>query len=157
MIELFAPKICFAKELKSSWSMNLNNENNKIPITQLASTSCLHFEHVSGDWCVGMLPLNKGWEPLSLTSFKSLTFHYYGDPAKGCNVCFKDDKDNVSPAVNVSKKTPVEDAVCEITIPLEQFIDKSRKKKKYNPGAAKFIQFSGSPDDNFYISELRIV
>jgi len=157
MIELFAPKICFAKELKSSWSMNLNTESAKIPITQLGNTSCLHFEHTTGDWCTGLIPLTKGWEPADLSHSKHVIFHYYGDPGNGCTVCFKDDSDITSPTVNVSKMTPVDDAVCEIKIPIETFLDKSKKKKKFNPVKTKFIQFSGGPDDNFYISELRIV
>lgn len=157
MIELFAPKICFAKELKSSWSINLNTESAKIPITQVGNTSCLHFEHTKGEWCTGLIPLTKGWEPTDITSLEYVIFHYYGDTATGCTVSFKDVDDIASPTVNVSKMTPVDDAVCEIKIPMKNFTDRSKKKKKYNPMKAKFIQFSGGPDDNFYISELRIV
>ena len=156
MIELFAPKICFAKELKSSWSMNLNSSDSKIPITQMGNKSCLHFEHTTGEWCTGLIPLAKGWEPIDITSMDTLTFHYYGDPAKSCKVNFRDEKDTNSVAVNISKKTPIDDAVCEISIPLDQFLDKSRKKKKYDPTIAKFIQFTGGADDNFYISELKV-
>lgn len=156
MIELFAPKICFAKELKSSWSMNLSGDQNKIPIKQVGQKPCLHFEHTTGEWCTGLIPLTKGWEQTDLTSHENLTFHYYGDPAKSCKVNFRDEKENNSPAVNVSKKTPIDDAVCEITIPLEHFVDKTRRKKKYDPTVAKFIQFTGGADDNFYISELKI-
>lgn len=158
MIELFAPKICFAKELKSSWSMNLNTTTNKIPITNVGQVPCLHFEHSMGDWCTGLIPLTKGWEPLDISDNESVKLNYYGDPATSCQVSFKDGKDNVSKPVNISKLTPVDDAVCEITIPLAKFQEKQTKKtgKIFDIKNVKFIQFSGGPGDNFYISELRV-
>ena len=93
MIELFAPKICFAKELKSSWSKNLNNPNNKIPITQLGQRSCLHFEHTDGEWCAGLIPLTKGWESIDISKMNNVKFQYYGNPATSCTVSFKDGND----------------------------------------------------------------
>lgn len=157
MIEIFAPKVCFAKELKSSWAANLTTGDGKIPISTLGKDPCLHFEHAEGDWCSGMIPLSKGWDPVDLSDYEKVTFCYYGDRAVGCNVSFRDDKNIQSLCINVSKKTPVEEAVCELSIPLKSFLEPGNKKKgKFQLNNVKFIQFSGAVDDNFYISNLKI-
>lgn len=168
--ELFNPKVCFAKELRTSWSKNIKttaSDSNKIPISNVGQEICLHFEHTGDDtqWLMGLLPLNKGWLPEDLTNIQSLTFCYYSEGAKSCKVLLTDDNDTDSIDINVTKRTPVEDAICEITIPIQAFIErkapstkkttKSKKSKPFNIKKVRFLKFTGANEDSFYISRVR--
>ena len=172
--EIFDPKVCFAKELRTSWSKNIktnSSESNRIPISSVGQEICLHFEHAGDDteWCVGLIPLNKSWTPENLSAYKSITFCYYSEGTKCCSVMLTDENDVDSTSVNVSRRTPVEDAICEIQIPIRAFTSKplnntSKTKSKktetdqsFNINKAKFIKFTGAKEDNFYISRLKFI
>ena len=171
--ELFNPKVCFAKELRSSWSKNIkttSTSSNKIPISNVGQEICLHFEHTGDDseWLLGLLPLKKLWDGEDLSGVDFLTFCYYSEGAKSCNVCLSDINGVDSSKINVTKRTPVADAICEIKIPVQAFLDSSKKiteskssKKKaptttvFDVKQVKFLKFTGANGDNFYISRIR--
>lgn len=161
MAELFDPKVCFAKELKSSWSCNIKTidaNSNKIPITNVGKEICLHLQHPGDDttWLMGLVPIQKNWESVDASDYKELVFCYYSENAKNACVGLRDEDDVDSGVVNITKRTPVEDAICEIRIPFSSFKANKDDDKKFDIRKARFIKLTGGEGDNFYISRVRI-
>jgi hypothetical protein len=161
MIELFDPKVCFARELKSSWCCNIKTpkkDSARIPIANVGQEICLHFDHNQGSdkWFLGLIPVSKGWTSEDLSSQKELVFNYFADKASAACVGLRDEFEVDSGVINISKRTPIDEAICEIRIPLDEFKRAAQSKDVFNINKSRFVKFTGGGDDSFYISRLRI-
>lgn len=157
MIEVFNPKMCFARELKSSWSRNVNTSTpGKLPIRHVGQETCLVFEHVDEmkrePWFIGSVPINKKWEESDISKLNTLDFNFFTEDTYHCDIYFTDVNDNQSAKVELAQKAVDFGATCnEMSIPLSKF-----KKTEFNFKKARLLNFVGGEDNCFYISKIII-
>ena len=156
MKDIFNPKMCFARELKASWSKNIITRSpGKVPIRHVSTDTCLVMEHDPGsedDWFIVSLPLNKQWQGEDLTKDTSIDFSFYAENVYQCQVFLKDSAEEESDRIRLTQRSFGNDALCnEISIPLSDF-----DNGKINMSKIRMLVFIGGEDNCFYVSKIGI-